>query len=181
MLQNAYLLAKIGADTTENERNVAEILPNNCDDGPGSRRTSTSACWSAYWLRRKGELAEITNNAKRAPYQSFSSPTHRSPLCKFSIGPEKRKSAYYTHKPAVFYPESGRCTPRETDRENQMRGTLIVHALHLMNYRTKSTTEVPEYLLKSKTKRKNEIYCRIALSSLEASLLLWPILRERSS
>ena len=27
MLQNAYLLAKIGADTAENERNVAEILP----------------------------------------------------------------------------------------------------------------------------------------------------------
>ena len=27
MLQNAYLLAKIGADTAENERNFAEILP----------------------------------------------------------------------------------------------------------------------------------------------------------
>ena len=149
MLQNAYLVAKIGADTTENERNVAEILPKNCDDGPGSRRTSTSACWSAYWLRRKGELAEITNNAERAPYQSFSSPTHRSPLCKFSIGPEKRKSAYYTNEPAVFYPESGRCTPRETDRENQMRGTLIVHALHLMNCRTTSTTKELESHLKS--------------------------------
>ena len=27
MLKNAYLLAKIGADTAENERNFAEILP----------------------------------------------------------------------------------------------------------------------------------------------------------
>jgi hypothetical protein len=27
MLQNAYLVAKIGADTAENERNFAEILP----------------------------------------------------------------------------------------------------------------------------------------------------------
>ena len=27
MLQNAYFLAKIGADTAENERNFAEILP----------------------------------------------------------------------------------------------------------------------------------------------------------
>ena len=27
MLQNAYLLAKIGADTAENERNFGEILP----------------------------------------------------------------------------------------------------------------------------------------------------------
>ena len=30
MLQNAYFLAKIGADTAENERNVAEILPKFC-------------------------------------------------------------------------------------------------------------------------------------------------------
>ena len=27
MLKNAYLLTKIGADTAENERNFAEILP----------------------------------------------------------------------------------------------------------------------------------------------------------
>ena len=27
MLQNAYFLAKIGADTAENERNFAKILP----------------------------------------------------------------------------------------------------------------------------------------------------------
>ena len=27
MLQNAYLLAKIGADTVENEQHFAEILP----------------------------------------------------------------------------------------------------------------------------------------------------------
>ena len=30
MLQNAYFLAKIGADTAENERNFAEILPKIC-------------------------------------------------------------------------------------------------------------------------------------------------------
>ena len=29
MLQNAYLLAKIGADTAENERNFAKYLLNN--------------------------------------------------------------------------------------------------------------------------------------------------------
>ena len=40
MLQNAYLLAKIGADTAENERNFAENLPTtlrvvgkHCDPG----------------------------------------------------------------------------------------------------------------------------------------------------
>ena len=31
MLQNAYLLAKIGADTAENERKFAEILPKICN------------------------------------------------------------------------------------------------------------------------------------------------------
>ena len=40
MLQNAYLLAKIGADTAENERNFAEILPKigNYPTGPKSDR-----------------------------------------------------------------------------------------------------------------------------------------------
>ena len=32
MLKNAYLLAKIGADTAENERNFAEIWPKNGND-----------------------------------------------------------------------------------------------------------------------------------------------------
>ena len=31
MLQNAYLASKIGADTAENERNVAEICQKNCN------------------------------------------------------------------------------------------------------------------------------------------------------
>ena len=35
MLQNAYFLAKIGADTAENEQHVAEILPT---DALGRRR-----------------------------------------------------------------------------------------------------------------------------------------------
>ena len=40
MLQNAYLLAKIGADTAENERSFAEYLPEiaNCPTAPGGRR-----------------------------------------------------------------------------------------------------------------------------------------------
>ena len=39
MLQNAYLLAKIGADAAENERNFAEILPKigNYPTGPLTR------------------------------------------------------------------------------------------------------------------------------------------------
>ena len=40
MLQNAYLLAKIGADTAENEQHFAEILPKigNYPTGPADRR-----------------------------------------------------------------------------------------------------------------------------------------------
>ena len=37
MLQNAYLLAKIGADTAENEKNFAEILPKICNYPTGRR------------------------------------------------------------------------------------------------------------------------------------------------
>ena len=34
MLQNAYFLAKIGADTAENEQHFAEILPTDARVGP---------------------------------------------------------------------------------------------------------------------------------------------------
>ena len=39
MLQNAYFLAKIGADTAENEQHVAEMLPkiSNYPTGPPRR------------------------------------------------------------------------------------------------------------------------------------------------
>ena len=40
MLQNAYLLAKIGADTAENERNFARILPEKIGSYPTPPRPS---------------------------------------------------------------------------------------------------------------------------------------------
>ena len=40
MLQNAYLLAKIGADTAEKERNVAQILQQNWELPYGSGRVA---------------------------------------------------------------------------------------------------------------------------------------------
>ena len=49
MLQNAYLLAKIGADTAENEQHFAENLPKigNYPTGPPGRelRESGAAPW----------------------------------------------------------------------------------------------------------------------------------------
>ena len=41
MLKNAYILAKIGADTAENERHFAEILPNCAADGSVEVRSSS--------------------------------------------------------------------------------------------------------------------------------------------
>ena len=49
MLKNAYLLAKIGADTAENERNFAEMLPKivNYPTGPSPpRRPRRGTCTS---------------------------------------------------------------------------------------------------------------------------------------
>ena len=45
MLKNAYFLAKIGADTAENERNCAEILPQigNYPTGPTTGPYGASA------------------------------------------------------------------------------------------------------------------------------------------
>jgi hypothetical protein len=42
MLQIAYLLAKIGADTAENERNFAEILPKSGNYPTGAGRNDAS-------------------------------------------------------------------------------------------------------------------------------------------
>ena len=43
MLLNAYLLAKIGADTPENERNFAEILPKTGNYPTAMSGTSSQA------------------------------------------------------------------------------------------------------------------------------------------
>ena len=50
MLQNAYFLAKIGADTAENERDFAEILPKigNYRAAPPPRRPS-GGCLRGMW------------------------------------------------------------------------------------------------------------------------------------
>ncbi len=53
MLKNAYLLAKIGADTAENERNVAEILP-KIGNYPTAARVQTAA--------PEGPLRPMTSN-----------------------------------------------------------------------------------------------------------------------
>ena len=43
MLQNAYLLAKVGADTAENEQHFAEILPTTSNYPTGSPANTPAA------------------------------------------------------------------------------------------------------------------------------------------
>ena len=43
MLQNAYFLARIGADTAENEQHFAENLPKNCNYRTGPDDVSPAA------------------------------------------------------------------------------------------------------------------------------------------
>ena len=49
MLQNAYFLAKIGADTAENEQHFAEILPKTGNYPYGSL-ANAKAVMSSSWL-----------------------------------------------------------------------------------------------------------------------------------
>ena len=62
MLQNAYFLAKIGADTAENEQHFAEILPigRRVADG-GLRRRGRSASPPP-----RGSAASATSRSSRA-------------------------------------------------------------------------------------------------------------------
>ena len=79
MLKNAYLLAKIGADTAENERNFAENLPKigNYPTGPlpyGRRRRGARACrrTSRESAARRHRLFEIYElEAERSKYATL--------------------------------------------------------------------------------------------------------------
>ena len=55
MLQNAYFLAKIGADTAENEPNFTEIVPKFGNYPPGS------------WRRLRGREGLFKRATARAP------------------------------------------------------------------------------------------------------------------
>ena len=70
MLQNAYLLAKIGADTAENEQHFAEILPKigNYPTGPGSQMPKVDD------LQASIEQQEVSGSFTRAelwPYKNL--------------------------------------------------------------------------------------------------------------
>ena len=54
MLSNAYLLAKIGADTAENEQRFAEILPTDGGDEPPLRPRAGDGDERLLHLRRRG-------------------------------------------------------------------------------------------------------------------------------
>ena len=60
MLQNAYLLAKIGADTAENEQHFAEILPKIGNYPTGPRSSAEIIAWAKPQNRDGGQegLAE---------------------------------------------------------------------------------------------------------------------------
>ena len=128
------------------------------------------------------ELTEMTNTAKRSTHRFL--PLALSRHCAYfqSI---LRQRGRRTHERTVCFSGcflSGKRAlhaSRNRSRKPRERGTLIVHALHLMNCRTKSTIEESENRLTSKMK--HIYYHRISLTLLYASLLLWPILRERSS
>ena len=70
MLQNAYFLAKIGADTAENEQHFAEILPKIGNDRHRHRRRGRA-------LRRRGGQAQ----GPGAPILSFWRILWLHPLC----------------------------------------------------------------------------------------------------
>ena len=69
MLQNAYFLAKIGADTAENEQHFAEILPIG--------RRVADRCWAAAPPSQFASRHDGVNAQRWGPHGS----TLRSSLC----------------------------------------------------------------------------------------------------
>ena len=78
MLQNAYLLAKIGSDTAENERHFAENLPKivYCDPNCKTawrRAPDLRIAWACRLMQRVRNLAEdVTERAVLVPVYGYS-------------------------------------------------------------------------------------------------------------
>ena len=68
MLQNAYFLAKIGADTAENEQHSAEILP---------IRPCEPACMSDGTAAAAAEAARLAGQVARRQVRALLSPKSR--------------------------------------------------------------------------------------------------------
>ena len=99
MLQNAYLLAKIGADTAENEQHFAKNL-RKTDNYPTGRprRAPTKPVCTMKKARRNAE-ASVPNTAKAHPYLG----------CFFSgiYDPTGRRGSFFeqaAHLPFFFWP-----------------------------------------------------------------------------
>ena len=60
MLQNAYFLAKIGADTAENEQHFAEILPETGNYPTGPRHQDSRVRNASVAHQPVGMLPELT-------------------------------------------------------------------------------------------------------------------------
>ena len=75
MLQNAYFLAKIGADTAENEQHFAEILPTNAAaairiHGGSTARSAQGKRRCCGWTTQK-EATEAGRRLDRANFRGF--------------------------------------------------------------------------------------------------------------
>ena len=126
------------------------------------------------WARRDDENRETFN-------ASFSSLSPQSSLCLLSIEPETERSAY-SRKNCLFFwmfflKNAG--TARLTKQIEKTKREKHPH-------RSCTTpNELPDKIYNKRIGQslgiENEMYHRISLTSLDASLLLWPILRERSS
>ena len=63
MLQNAYLLAKIGADTAENERHLADILLEILVERPTKALGVIGARWTVEITKRRAKMALISGSS----------------------------------------------------------------------------------------------------------------------
>ena len=85
MLQNAYFLAKIGADTAENEQHFAEILPIGRRVADRTALTERRRTDPQRWPSGSGALHCLAGHAARCPIYIHAANSARS--AKISLGP----------------------------------------------------------------------------------------------
>ena len=125
------------------------------------------------WARRDDEYRETFNT-------SFSSLSPQSSLCLLSIEPERGRRT--NERTSFFF---WLFSPKNTDTARLVKQIEKTKRERHPHRSCTAPNELPDKIYNRRIGEsleiENTIYHRISLTSLEASLLLWPILRKRSS
>ena len=131
-------------------------------------------------MKNSSKLAEMTNTAKRSTHVFL--PLALSRLCAYFQSSLRQRGRRTNERTSFFF---WLFSPKNTDTARLVKQIEKTKRERHPHRSCTAPNELPDKIYNRRIGEsleiENKIYHRISLTSLEASLLLWPILRERSS